>query len=168
MQEFLARRSIFDSERAVYGSELLYRSSLKNYFDGTNRDRASLSAADNMLLFGMERSMQGHRAFINCTRGPSYIITQPAAKGPRRDRDPRGHQTGRQSPGDLPATQAQWVLDYARRLSRLPRALIALADFIKVDVLATTRKNNIAWPAYSCRRMSVLCIRPVNTSFYVA
>lgn len=68
MQEFLARQSIFDSKRAVYGYELLYRSSLKNYLDGTNCDRASVWTADNMLLFDLECLMQGRRAFVNCTR----------------------------------------------------------------------------------------------------
>jgi len=53
------------------------------------------------------------------------MITQPAAKKPRRDRNPRGHQAGRQNPGGLPAAQVLWVLDCTRRLSRLPRVTAA-------------------------------------------
>lgn len=68
MEKFLARQPIFDHHRIVYGYEVLFRSGPENFFDHSQPDAAAASAADNLLLFGVERLTEGRRAFMNCTR----------------------------------------------------------------------------------------------------
>jgi EAL and modified HD-GYP domain-containing signal transduction protein len=68
VEKFLARQPIFDSERDVYGYELLFRSGPGNFFDGSHPEAAAASAVDNLFLFGIDRLTHGRRAFINCTR----------------------------------------------------------------------------------------------------
>jgi c-di-GMP-related signal transduction protein len=68
VEKCLARQPIFNSERDVYGYELLFRSGPQNFFDGSHPEAAAASAVDNLFLFGIERLTQGRRAFINCTR----------------------------------------------------------------------------------------------------
>lgn len=41
MKEFVARQPIFDRQQNVYGYELLFRSGLSNFFDGSNEDLAT-------------------------------------------------------------------------------------------------------------------------------
>ena len=68
MEKFLARQPIFNSERDVYGYELLFRSGPQNFFDGSHPEAAAASAVDNLFLFGIDRLTHGRRAFINCAR----------------------------------------------------------------------------------------------------
>ena len=68
MEKYLARQPIFDAAGNVFGYELLFRSSLENFFRGAQSDLASASIADNLFLFGLDRLTQGRRAFVNCTR----------------------------------------------------------------------------------------------------
>jgi EAL and modified HD-GYP domain-containing signal transduction protein len=68
VEKFLARQPIFNSQRDVYGYELLFRSGPQNFFDGSHPEAAAASAVDNLFLFGIDRLTQGRRAFINCTR----------------------------------------------------------------------------------------------------
>ena len=68
MEKFIARQPIFNSQRDVYGYELLFRSGPQNFFDGSHPEAAAASAVDNLFLFGIDRLTQGHRAFINCAR----------------------------------------------------------------------------------------------------
>jgi c-di-GMP-related signal transduction protein len=68
LKRFLVRRPMFNSERAVYGYELLCRSGPENYYDAKQPDLASASTVDSILLFGIERLAPGCRSFINCTR----------------------------------------------------------------------------------------------------
>jgi c-di-GMP-related signal transduction protein len=68
VEKFLARQPIFNSERDVYGYELLFRSGPGNFFDGSHPEAAAASAVDSLFLFGIDRLTHGRRAFINCTR----------------------------------------------------------------------------------------------------
>ena len=68
MEKYLARQPIFDAAGNVFGYELLFRSSLENFFGSAQSDLASASTADNLFLFGLDRLTQGRRAFVNCTR----------------------------------------------------------------------------------------------------
>lgn len=64
MEKFLARQPIFNSDKVVYGYELLFRSGPENFFDGSHADAAA-SAVDNLFWFGIERLTQDRRAFLN-------------------------------------------------------------------------------------------------------
>lgn len=68
MDIYVARQPIFDREQRVYGYELLFRSGLNNYFDGSGQDAATTKVIDNsFLVMGIENLTGGKRALINFT-----------------------------------------------------------------------------------------------------
>jgi EAL and modified HD-GYP domain-containing signal transduction protein len=66
---FIARQPIFRTNQKVYGYELLFRSSLANFFDPAEEGtRASSKVLTNsFLLFGISNISEGKKAFINFT-----------------------------------------------------------------------------------------------------
>jgi EAL and modified HD-GYP domain-containing signal transduction protein len=146
MRRLLARQPIFNSERVVYGYEPLFRSGPENRYDGTAPDLASASTLDSILLFRMDRLTPGWRSFLNCTR--DFLIRDFATMLPE-DRvvleiletvamDDKVHDACRR------LQQAGYLLaldDFEDRPDWKP--LIAKADFIKVDPLATTSEDQI-------------------------
>lgn len=67
-QKFLARQPIFDRQGTALGYEILFRSSLNNYFQPQPGKDLSMFMVDNYLLFGLEALTGGKRAFLNFTR----------------------------------------------------------------------------------------------------
>ncbi|MGD0428742.1 MAG: HDOD domain-containing protein [Candidatus Acidiferrales bacterium] len=140
MQRFLARQPIFNSARVVYGYELLFRSGPENRYDGTAPDKASASTVDSILLFGMDRLTPGCRSFLNCTR--DFLIRDFATMLPKdrvvleilesvaMDDEVRNACRRLKNAGYLLALD-----DFEDRPDWKP--LVAMADFIKVDLLAT-------------------------------
>jgi c-di-GMP-related signal transduction protein len=140
LQKFLARQPIFTSDRVVYGYELLFRASLENFFSNSQGDVASAAIAENFFLFGMEHLTQGRRAFINCTR--DFLVRDYPALLPKDHvvieilETVRPHEQVVEACRRLKAAGYLIALDdFLYTPEWLP--LISLADFIKVDVLAT-------------------------------
>lgn len=146
MQKFLARQPIFNANRVVYGYELLFRSGPENYFNSSQPEVACASTTDRLFLFGIEHLTQGRRAFINCTR--EFLIRDYAVMLP----------SDRVVLEILESVRADnEVLSACRRLKQAgyllalddfidspdSRKLLPLADFLKVDVLATTREEQL-------------------------
>lgn len=68
MDIFVARQPIFDKKQQVFGYELLFRSGLNNFFDGSSQDAATTRVIDNsFLVMGIKNLTQGKRALINFT-----------------------------------------------------------------------------------------------------
>jgi c-di-GMP-related signal transduction protein len=146
VQRFLARQPIFNSARIVYGYELLFRSGPENRYDALQADMASASTVDSILLFGIERLTPGCRAFLNCTR--DFLIRDFATMLPK-DRvvleiletvpmDDEVHDACRR------LKQAGYMLaldDFQERPDWKP--LVAMADFIKVDLLTTSPADQL-------------------------
>ena len=66
---FVARQPIFDAQSALYGYELLFRSSRENRFASDDQAAASLSViANSSFVFGIGALAGNARAFINFTR----------------------------------------------------------------------------------------------------
>lgn len=141
MNKFIARQPIFTVDRKTYGYELLGRSGLDNFFVGSNLDQAAAATIDNVLLFGIDRLTQGRRAFLNCTR--DFLVRDFGSILPK----------SRVVIEVLESVSLdQEVLDACRRLKQSGylialddfqdspewKPMIALADFIKVDVLITS------------------------------
>jgi EAL and modified HD-GYP domain-containing signal transduction protein len=141
VEKFIARQPVFDLHRVVYGYELLFRSSLSNFFPGLQLDLACASTADNLFLFGIERLTRGRRAFINCSR--EFLVREYAALLPKdrvvieilEDTEPdeevlaacrRLKQAGFTIALDDFVDAAGWG------------SLVDLADCIKVDFLAAS------------------------------
>ena len=68
IQKFMARQPIFDQSRSVLGYELLFRTSLENYFQPASGGNTSECVVDNYLLFGLDALTGGRSAFVNFTR----------------------------------------------------------------------------------------------------
>jgi c-di-GMP-related signal transduction protein len=141
MRRFLARQPIFTSKRTVYGYELLFRSGPVNSYDRTHGDVAAASTVDSILLFGIERLTPGCRSFLNCTR--DFLIRDFATMLPK---DRVVIEILESVPMDNEVHHACQRLKQAGYLLALDdfedrpdwKPLVALADFIKVDVLATS------------------------------
>jgi c-di-GMP-related signal transduction protein len=67
-RKFLARQPIFDRLGATVGYEILFRSSLDNYFQSRPGCDASALIVDNYLLFGLQALTGGRKAFLNFSR----------------------------------------------------------------------------------------------------
>lgn len=67
MEVLVARQAIFDSQRNLYGYELLFRSdAASNEFDGTDAAAATMQVLSNTLLSaGAEALLGGKKAFVN-------------------------------------------------------------------------------------------------------
>jgi EAL and modified HD-GYP domain-containing signal transduction protein len=140
LQKFLARQPIFDSRRVVYGYELLFRSSIENFFPNAQPDVAAASTADNLFLFGADQLTDGRLAFINCTR--EFILREYPALLPK---DRVVIEILEDAQIDQQFVDACRALKRAGYLIALDdyrdtpdwQPLLTLSDFVKVDVLAT-------------------------------
>lgn len=76
---FVARQPIFNRNQKVFGYELLFRSSLANYFDPAQdgEEATSRVITDSFLLLGIPRLTESKKAFINFT-GDMLIKEVPA------------------------------------------------------------------------------------------
>lgn len=146
MKRFLARQPIFNCERAVYGYELLYRSGAGNYYDAPSVDMASASAVDSLLLFGIDRLTPGCRSFINCTR--DFLVRDFATMLPKDRVVLEMLETIEIDDEVLAACRRLKQLGYLLALDDFLdhpdwQPLVALADFIKVDLLATAPDDQL-------------------------
>jgi len=140
LERFLARQPIFNHQRIVYGYEVLFRSGPENYFDHSHPDAAAASAADSLLLFGLERLTGGRRAFLNCTR--EFLVHDFPFVFPK-DRVvieilESVHVDAETVEACARLKKAGYLLaldDF--RTSPAWEPLLSMADFIKVDLLLT-------------------------------
>lgn len=140
MDKFIARQPIFTAERNVFGYEMLYRTSLENFFPKQQTDLAAVSMVDNFFLFGMEHLTQGRYAFVNCTR--DFLMQDYPALFPKDRAVLEVLETVRPDQAVLSAIQRLKQAGYLIALDDFrdtpeSRRLVPLADFIKVDVLET-------------------------------
>lgn len=69
MEHLIARQAILDAKMRVHAYELLFRSSLENYYNFADGDLASARVASNSFsLFDLAELTGGTRGFINFTR----------------------------------------------------------------------------------------------------
>jgi EAL and modified HD-GYP domain-containing signal transduction protein len=141
VERFVARQPIFNHSRVVFGYELLFRSGPENYFSSPRPDHAAAATADNLLLIGIDRLTQGRRAFINCTR--EFLVHEFALLLPK-DRVVVEILETVQPDDEVVAActrlkRAGYLLaldDFREAVELEP--LVALANFIKVDFLASS------------------------------
>jgi EAL and modified HD-GYP domain-containing signal transduction protein len=140
VEKFLARQPIFDAHRTVFGYELLFRSGLENFCTIAQPDVASTSTADNLFLFGIDRLTQGRRAFLNCTR--DFLVRDYPALLPREQVVLELLESIDVDEETIAACRRFKQMGYLIALDDFRdapewRPLVELADFIKVDLLAT-------------------------------
>jgi c-di-GMP-related signal transduction protein len=146
LQKYLARQPIFNPNRIVFGYELLFRSGPENIFAHSQPDVACASATDSLFLFGIDRLAQGRRVFVNCTREffirdfpfmlPKESVVLEVLESVVLDDRLLAACRRLKNAGYLLALD-----DY--RDSPNWRPLLAIADFIKVDLLATPEEEQL-------------------------
>jgi len=160
VEKFLARQPIFNSERDVYGYELLFRSGPQNFFDGSHPEAAAASAVDNLFLFGIDRLTQGRRAFINCTREfllhdfpttlPADRVVLEILETIQPDEEIIDACRDLKSKGYLIALD-----DFQESPAWLP--MTELAAFIKVDLLASPEAEQLRLAgAFASKNLSLI------------
>lgn len=139
MSEFVARQPIFNRSEHVFGYELLFRSSLVDQFSAADGEAASRSVADHLMTVGQALTA-GRPAFINCPCG--FLVNDYALLLPQKDTVVEVLET---------VVPSREVIDACCRLKRAGytialddfsptpenRALVDVADIVKIDFLAT-------------------------------
>src|SRR5271169_1649821 len=147
LSRYVARQPILTGNEQVFGYELLFRDGVADYFRSTDADAASRSTLDTSLLMGLDILCDGRRAFINCTADTllkDYITLLPASQvvveileSVAVD-DLIKAACVRLKEGGYTIALDDFVADD-------PRAELAeFADFIKVDLQATTAEERAA------------------------
>jgi c-di-GMP-related signal transduction protein len=167
VQRFLARQPIFDAQRAVYGYELLYRSGAENRFTGDAFEVAAASTLDGLLLFGIERLVPGCRAFINCTR--DFLLHNIAIMLPPDRVVVEILETVHIDDELIAACRRLKYVGYLLALDDFQdnpawQPLVNLADFIKVDLLATSHDEQLRMARAFLSRKIELVAEKVETN----
>ncbi len=141
MDLFVARQPILDADQKIFGYELLFRSGPENVFPDVDHDAASSRTInDSVSAFGLDRLAAQKRVFLNVAR--RVLVEELYSILPTQRVVLELLETVKPDPEVLAACRALkrngYVLaldDYVDDPTYEP--LIELADFIKVDFLAT-------------------------------
>ncbi len=148
MDLFIARQPIFTTQQTVYAYELLFRSGAANVFPDVDANHASARViADSLFTLGLQTLTGGRRAFVNMTRDllvGDYGLLLP--------KDETAIEVLEGVAPDAKVIEACGRLKEAGHLivlddfTETPETapLVALADMIKVDFLATRKEQRRA------------------------
>lgn len=136
---YVARQPIMDMQGHVHGYELLFRSGPEAIFRGDG-DLATRTMLDNTVLFGLERLTGGLPAFFNCTRESltqglvDVLPTSMAVLEILETIEPTEDLVAscrklKEAGFRLALDDFVWRPEF--------RPLVEIADYIKVDFLAT-------------------------------
>lgn len=139
MTNLVARQPIFNRTETVYGYELLFRSSLDNFFCSTDGEAASRTVADHFITLGQSLT-QGRMAFINCTA--QFLLRGFVMFLPQASTVVEILETVDPDPEVLSACRKLKRAGYTIALDDFEpenrsRGFVGLADIIKVDFLQT-------------------------------
>ncbi len=148
METFIARQPIFDSKQGVYAYEMLYRSGPENVARCTDFDYASAKViSEYCLMLGRETSGRQPKAFINVTG--ETLHAGIAELLPPEQTVVEVLETVEPDSQTLDALRklkrAGYLVsldDFTYRAELEP--LIDLADFVKIDFLASNRNERRA------------------------
>lgn len=139
---FVARQPIFDEHQRVFAYELLFRSGTDNFFiPGANLDMPSSNVISSGMLLGIPQLTDSRPAFLNFSR--TALVRDFAFSFPPRDvvvellESVEPDEEVVDGCKRLKAAGYRLALDdFVDRPEYAP--LVEMADFIKVDVLATS------------------------------
>ena len=139
---FVARQPILDTEKKIFGYELLFRTGLENFFDQSmDIDFASSKTLlDTLLLFGIEELTKGKKMFLNFSK--KVLLSEVALALPKDTLVIELLETIEPLPEVVEVCRKLKKSGYMLALDDfqfLPeyRPLIDLTDIIKVDFLLT-------------------------------
>jgi EAL and modified HD-GYP domain-containing signal transduction protein len=168
MKVFVARQPIFDARQRVVAYELLFRSGPENFFPNIDGDVASSRVInDSLMTFGLSALVGSRKVYINVTR--KILCEELYAVLPVRrtvvellesiEPDEQTISACR----DLKRAGYELALDdYVDRPAMDP--LVALADVIKVDFLATPAEARRALRDRLTRRRPALLAEKVENA----
>jgi EAL and modified HD-GYP domain-containing signal transduction protein len=168
MKVFVARQPIFDARQRVVAYELLFRSGPENFFPNIDGDVASSRVInDSLMTFGLSSLVGSRKVYINVTR--KILCEELYAVLPVRrtvvellesiEPDAQTISACR----DLKRAGYELALDdYVDRPAMDP--LVALADVIKVDFLATPAEARRALRDRLTRRRPALLAEKVENA----
>ena len=143
MDAFVARQPIFDRKLGVFAYELLFRSGPDSCFPvGTDIDFASSrTVSDVVSLIGLDTMVRGKRAFLNVSR--HVLVNDLAMAMPRNRVVVELLETIEPDDEVLAACRRLKKAGYMLALDDFVErphdaALVAMADFVKVDFRSTT------------------------------
>lgn len=141
VQVFIARQPILGLNRRVYGYELLYRSSARNAFDGTEGSVATREViANGLMTIGLARLVGNGFAFINFNR--DLLLSDVPLMLPARSVIVEILETVEMDEAvvarcrELKKLGFQLALDDVSATDQI-RPLASLADIVKVDFRLT-------------------------------
>ncbi|MDE3154832.1 MAG: HDOD domain-containing protein [Acidobacteriota bacterium] len=145
-QTFVARQPIFDEQDQVFAYELLFRSGLENYFNDvdTTHDLATSHVISEGAFLGLDTLTQGKLAFVNFSRAP--LVNDLAFVLPRDRVVIEVLETVEVDQHVVAAVERLKAAGYRIALDDFPHdatnhPLLPLADFVKVDFLATPAEH---------------------------
>jgi EAL and modified HD-GYP domain-containing signal transduction protein len=148
MDLFIARQPIFTSKQEVYGYELLFRSGAANVFPEIEPSQASARViADSLFNLGVQELTGGKRGFVNMTR--DLLVGDYGTLLPKDGTVIEVLETVTPDAKVVAACrrlkEAGYLLaldDFTDTPAMAP--LAEMADFIKVDVLTTSKAERQA------------------------
>jgi len=147
LTRYVARQPILTGNEQVFGYELLFRDGIANYFRSTDADAASRSTLDTSLLMGLDILCDGRKAFINCTTDTllkDYITLLPASQVVVEILESVAVDDLIKA-ACVRLKEAGYAIALDDFVADDPRAELAgFADFIKVDLQATTNQERSA------------------------
>jgi c-di-GMP-related signal transduction protein len=168
MKVFVARQPIFDTRQRVVAYELLFRSGPENFFPNIDGDVASSRVInDSMMTFGLGALVGTRKVYINVTR--RILCDELYAVLPVRNTvvelletiEPDAETVA--ACRDLKRAGYELALDdYVDRPAMDP--LVALADVIKIDFLATSVEQRQALRERLTKRKPALLAEKVETA----
>lgn len=147
LSRYVARQPILTGNEQVFGYELLFRDGVANYFRSTDADAASRSTLDTSLLMGLDILCDGRRAFINCTTETllkDYITLLPASQVVVEILESVAVDDLVKA-ACVRLKQGGYTIALDDFVADDPRVeLVEFADFIKVDMQATSVQQRAA------------------------
>jgi len=136
-----ARQPIFDSQQRVFAYELLFRSSLDNFFAFPDGDQATSRVMDSVLSLGLDHLLGGRAAFINFTR--QALLKDLATLFPTDGLTVEVLESVEPDEEVLAACRRLKEMGYQLALDdiisvEVPNPLLSLSDIVKVDFILTS------------------------------
>ena len=163
-RRFIARQTIFDLSKQVFGYELLFRSGWENCFRGDTEEATRLMIADGA-LYGFNDITHGAPIFINCTRESlvSGLVTLlPKSSVLEILETVVGDEEVLEACAKYKRMGYKLALDDFR-MSEGMKGLVSMADFIKVDFRLSDAKERRSIMAQLKGRGIVMLAEKVET-----
>ncbi len=145
---FVARQPILDGDKRTVGYELLFRADEENTFSERDPDMATGRVVhDSLLEFGLNSLVGARKAYINITR--QTLLDELYAMLPREQVVVELLETVSPTPDIIEACKKLKKNGYSLALDDFTyrpefEPLLALADIVKVDILATPAAERAA------------------------